>query len=159
MPATTQAEQSHHGANRSTITIAVEDEQGQALEDAVVFVNDDPDLKQVAGTDGAVHYDLPYGNHMVFSYVANHLDRIKHIFVAGEDATIQMTHRPAPSWSTAPENAPIGVGEANGIRMATDGEKLFLHAAFGGEPGTTEWGALYKFYSYDPETDEWTEFG
>ncbi len=155
-PVTPHAENISTDPTRGTVTIQIENEESHPLQDAVVFINDDHDLKKVTGESGTVSYALPYGTYTVFSYAANYLDRIKHIFVTGDDVTIQMTHRPALSWDTSPENAPIGVGEANGIRMATDGEKLFLHTAFGGEPGTTDWGALYKFYSYDPQTDEWT---
>lgn len=54
----------------------------------------------------------------------------------GKDKTLDIIHKPSVFWSTAPTNPPIGVGEANRVRLAAAGEKVYLHVAYGGTPGT-----------------------
>jgi len=141
----------------NTLTVVVMDKDTNPIEGAVLFIDDDHDTEAVTSTDGVVQYALDDGDFAIYSYAADYIDRIVPVTIAGEDVQVDIVHRDAISWSTAPANAPIGVGEANGVRMATAGGKVYLHAAFGGQAGTTDYGALFDFFEYNPQTDSWTQ--
>ncbi len=144
-------------ASAANLTISVTGPEQQPIEGAVLFVNDQHESEQVTGPDGIAVYTLEAGSYLLYSYVSDYLDRILHIHTEGEDKEISITHQPAISWSTDPPNAPIGIGEANGVRLATAGGKLYLRVAYGGPAGGTQYGALHDFYVYDPAADNWTQ--
>ena len=141
----------------NTLTVAVMDKDANPIESAVLFIDDDHQTEMVTDANGAASYLLPDGTYTVYSYAANYLDRVVPVTIDGDDLQVDIVHRDAISWSTAPANAPIGVGEANGVRLAAAGDKIYLHAAFGGPPGTTDYGALFAFFEYNPQTDSWTQ--
>ncbi len=145
------------GKYTNTLTIHVMDQNFEPIEEAVLFVDDDHELERVTDANGIITYELEEGKYILYSYAPDFLDHISTITLEGEDKTVEVFHDPAISWSTAPANAPIGIGEANGVRLATAGGKVYLHTAYGGPPGTTEYGVLHDFYVYDPETDSWTQ--
>jgi hypothetical protein len=143
--------------SQTTLTLLVTDEHMAPIEGAVVFINDDPDTQAVSDANGLVEYQLQDGSYVVFSYAADFLDHVSYVTIQGESKTLEVVHQPAVFWSTAPANPPVGVGEANGVRLAVADGKVYLHAAFGGTPGTTQYGAIPDFYVYDPETDTWSQ--
>ncbi len=151
------AEGHTQGKPQNTLTVNVLAPGEEALEGAVLFVNDVHDSEQVTGHDGVVSFQLEAGTHLIYSYAAGYLDRILPILMEGEDKEIEITHQASLLWSTEPANAPIGIGEANGVRLAAAGGKLYLRVAYGGPAGGTQYGALHDFYVYDPTDDTWTQ--
>jgi len=107
----------------NTLTVAVMDKDANPIESAVLFIDDDHQTEMVTDANGAASYLLPDGTYTVYSYAANYLDRVVPVTIDGDDLQVDIVHRDAISWSTAPANAPIGVGEANGVRLAAAGDK------------------------------------
>ncbi len=140
-----------------TVSVQVTDETAVPLEGAVLFIDDDTDYEKVTGSDGLVNYELGPGDYILYSYSTGYLDRIIPFTIEGEDREIEVVHKNAVLWSTSPANAPVGIGEANGVRMAAAGGKLYLRVAYGGPAGTTQYGMLHDFYVYDPQTDIWEQ--
>lgn len=141
----------------NSLTIIVQDEENAPIEGAVVFIDDDVESQKVTNGMGVVDYDLPAGEYIIYTYAPDFMDRVMTVSLDDADEIVEIVHEAARFWSTEPGNAPIGVGEANGVRMAVAGEKIYLNTAYGGPPGTTDYGAIHDFYVYDPQTDNWEQ--
>ncbi|MFN3554760.1 MAG: InlB B-repeat-containing protein [Bacteroidales bacterium] len=139
------------------LELLVTDIYDNPIENAVVFVENEFSTQTVTNPLGITSYSLPPGTYQIFSYAADYLDSQAEITLTQTDASYNIRHNPAVYWSTSPANAPIGVGEKNGVRMAAADGKLYLWAAYGGQPGTTQYGGLTDFYKYDPSNDTWTQ--
>ena len=139
-----------------TLSVLVVDEQQNPIEGGVLFIDGDPGTEAVTGPGGEASYQLAEGDYVLYAYAPGYLDRVVPVSMDNESIQLGVVMRPALFWSTAPANAPVGVGEANGVRLAAAGGKVYLRAAYGGPAGTTQYGALHDFYVYDPEHDEWT---
>ncbi len=142
-------------AQQFQLTITVNNSQNSPISGAVVFVNDS--LETITDQSGTVNYNLPAGSYTIYSYAPDYLDHVSHISLEDQEKDIAIVHRDAVFWSTAPTNPPIGVGEVNGVRLASAGGLVYLHSAYGGEPGSSSHSAIPFFYQYDPQTDQWTE--
>ena len=143
--------------SQNTLTLQIKDSNMNPIEGAVVFIDDDHNSETVSNASGIVEYQLFDGSYIVYSFAPDYLDLVSYVILEGEDKTLDIIHKPSIFWSTTPSNPPIGVGEANGVRLAATGEKVYLHVAYGGTPGTTQYGALPDFYVYDPIEDTWTQ--
>lgn len=140
-----------------TLHLYITDSENQPIEGAVVFLNDEPDYEAVSDVAGEVVYHLSPGSYQLISYAANYLDYHSQVHIATSDTLYHIQHSGAIYWCTSPADAPIGVGEKNGIRMAAAGDKLYLWAAYGGVQGTSNYGGLTDFYQYDTQTDTWSQ--
>jgi|GEM_PF-2718446 len=138
------------------LKIEVTNYYGNPLAGTIVILNDDPDFEQVSDSQGSINFQVPEGEYTIRSYKANYLDYTNTLVIEDEDVNYSIRQAEAVYWSTSPADAPIGVGEKNGIRLAATHEKLYLWSAYGGPPGTTDYGGMVDFYEYYPQTDTWT---
>ena len=143
-------------AGPERVTIVVKDRNQDPLEGVLVFVNDSIDLGGITDAQGLVEYSLESGTYLLFAYLPDHRDHYSMFTVGDNELELEVVLAPALSWATDPTGPPLGIGAANGVRLAGAGGKIYLHTAVGGTPGMPTAGALTDFYSYDPGTDEWT---
>ncbi|TVQ16516.1 MAG: T9SS C-terminal target domain-containing protein [Bacteroidetes bacterium] len=155
---TTQSENHLLSAPHSqAVAIMVVDLSGYPIENAVVIFNDNPALMGVTDDKGRAEFSLPAGNYQMVSYRHNYLDYHTELTLGNQDTSYTISKAPSVNWTTSPSDAPVGVGEKNGMRLAAAGDKVYLWAAYGGEPGTTNYSSLTDFYEYDIPTDSWSK--
>ncbi len=140
--------------SENALYILVRDMESQPLSGAIVFIGDQND--QVSDAQGRLTYYLSPGTYNLQIYAADYLDHFIRVHMSDTEKTIEVKMEAARFWSTSPTNPPVGVGEANGVRLAAADGKLYYWIAFGGEAGTRTYGSRNDFYAYDPYSDSWT---
>ncbi len=143
--------------NNPVVTVSVHSVEGEPLENAVVFIDDNPETMQVTGPDGIVSFELLPGSFQLSSYRPDYLDYHNQITVSDTSFVYSVIQMPALHWSTTPSNPPAGIGEKNGLRMAAAGDKIYLWSAYSGVPGSTTTDGSVDFYQYDTQTDTWQQ--